>query len=265
MVEKTTSAEWFAQEIAADFTAFVGKIYPEFDDRLHVKNHTYNPVWPTYGFWDWGFVNALAYIEVQVDPSDNVYIWREHYEPWLQLEEHINILKNRQNPPGFALAGTYADSADQEAVATVNTKFAACIALDEAKANWRQGIEVVKRFLKPRDTGLLDPYDTPIMKPKLFVDPSCINTIKEFQNYKMKRQPTTGTDPQEKAEKKNDHAMDAIRYGLMHLFELGAKYHLSEIYGVPQRYSPTEQDGHPTKMVLASTGSRGHFTRNKEF
>ena len=265
---KTMSPEWFAQEIGAEFTSFVGKIYPEFDERIHVKNIEYRPELANYMFFDWGFVNPLAALDVQVDAFDNVFIWREHYKPWIRLEEHLAYFKNeRVDPESYRLNCTYGDSADQEAVMTVNTQFAPCVALDEAKQNWRQGVEVVKRFLIPRESGKKNEYGEPTKEPMLYIDPSCTNTIKEFINYKMAKAPRTGTsDAQEKPEKKDDHAMDALRYGLMHLFELGANYHLDQVYGNPK--SQVEKDSEETSGVRASTfgtPSSGIFSRGMEF
>lgn len=265
IMHRTMSPEWFSQEIGAEFTSFVGKIYPEFDERLHVRKHVYRPDWPNYMFWDWGFVNPLAALDVQIDPSDNVYIWRERYEANYRLEEHIEFMKNdRPDPEGYKVDCSYGDSADQEAVMTVNMKFGPCIAEDAAKQNWRQGVEVVKRFLKPEPTGRVDDYGTPIMKPHLFIDPSCKNTIKEWMNYKMAEAARGGrTDAREAPVKKDDHSMDAIRYGLMHLFELGARYHLDSVYGTPR--SSVFEDEH--LGITASLGSRsaGIFQRGKDF
>jgi hypothetical protein len=267
MLRETMSEEWFSQEIGAEFTSFVGKVYPEFDERLHVKNLTYRPELQNYMFWDWGFVNPLAALDVQIDSFDNVYIWREHYKPWIRLEEHIHYMKTeRQNPESYRVDCSYGDSADQEAVQTVNVLFGPCFALEEAKVNWRQGVEVVKRFLKPRATEGKNQWGEPVHEPKLYIDPSCTNTIKEFMNYKMAEAPRTGTsDAMEKPRKKDDHSMDAIRYGLMHLFELGAKYHLEDVYGRPT--APGVFDSEPTNNVTASLGSAtgGIFQRGKEF
>lgn len=268
-LKRTMTSEWFEQEIGAGFTSFVGKIYPEFDERLHVQHIDYNPAWENYVFFDWGFVNPLAALDVMIDPSDNVYIWREHYKPWLRLEEHLHFMKHeREDPKGYHINCTYGDSADQEAVATVNQLFGPCIALDEAKTNWRQGIEVVKRFLEPRNTGGLNEYNEPVMKPKLYIDPSCMNTIKEFMNYKMSKPPRTGTaDAKEAPEKKDDHAMDALRYGLMHMFELGAKYHLDEVYGRPttEVERRREADEGPITASLGGPAQSGIFDRGKVF
>lgn len=260
LLEATLSPEYFAQEIAAEFTSFVGRIYSEFDERTHVKPLVYNPNLPNYLFVDFGYVNPLAALDVQILPNDTVHIWREWYKPWLRLEDHIQAWKQREDPEGYKIETAYADSEDPEAIATMNVRGIPTFALPEAKVNWRQGIEVVKRSLRMRDTGNVDDFGDPILRPMLYVDPSCTHTIREFLNYKMAEPPRTGTDPQEKPKKKEDHAMDAIRYGLMHYFELGAKYHLSDIYSVSSVFG-----SEPTSSALSVGREVGHFTRSKEF
>jgi hypothetical protein len=228
LLEKTTSPEWFMQEIGADFASFVGKVYGEWAEEIHVQKVEFRSGLPNYIAFDWGFVNPLAAIEFQVTPNDEVRIWREHYKSFLTLEQHIDELKGRDNPPGYHLDGCFGDSEDPEAVATVSEKFAPCMALPEAKSNWRQGVELVKTFLRPREYTQ-DEFGGPIDKPWLTVDHSCEHVAREFNLYRVKKSPR-GLDPREAANKVEDHAMDAIRYGLMHLFVLGARHSLSEVY-----------------------------------
>jgi phage terminase large subunit len=48
----------------------------------------------------------------------------------------------------------------------------------------------------------------------LTVDPSCVNTIAEFESYAYNPRSLENDVPI----KANDHAMDALRYGVMELF-----------------------------------------------
>ena len=231
LLKKTTIHEWYLQEIAADFTSFVGKIYPEFDEQTHVRKIRYNPAWKNYIAFDWGFVNPLAAIEFQVDPQDNIYIWREHYIAYKTLNEHLVLMQGREQPSDYRVECCFGDAADPEAVAVVNQDFGPCLAMPEAKTNWRQGIELVKTFLQKREVGKADQYGTPLEEPKLFIDHSCENTIREFNNYRSAKSPSTptaATSDKNAALKVDDHALDALRYGLMHLYELGAQHHLSD-------------------------------------
>lgn len=269
LLEQTTATEWFLQEIAADFTSFVGKIYSEWDESIHVTKVEYDPALPNYIAWDWGFVNPLAAIEFQITPNDEIRIWREHYLAFHTLEDHFELMRQRPQPEGYKITQTFGDSADQEAVMRVNQKFGPCIALEEAKTNWREGIDLVKMFLKENHTGDNDEQGFPIMRPKLFVDHSCVNTITEFGSYRGKK-PTTSQDPQDKPQKINDHAMDAIRYGLMHVFKLGATYSLTDVMTMPEPrglYRP-DTDGyleHPREKVVAIGSGGGYFNMNESF
>ncbi len=234
MLEKTTTYEWFLQEIGAEFSSFVGRIYSEFDETHHVKRIPYNPAWKNFITFDWGYVNPLAAIEFMVDPQDNVYVWREHYKPYMRVEEHCAELRNREQPSDYHLDLAFGDAADPEAAQTVTQNLVACYAMPEAKQNWRQGIDLVKTFLKLYQIGDMDEYGTPKVAPKLFIDPSCVNLIREFNAYRAV-DTSRNTSPRESnsvgaAQRQDDHALDALRYGLMHYFELGVKHHLAEVY-----------------------------------
>lgn len=226
MLRETTSPEWFNQEIGADFNSFVGRIYGEFDEGIHVRSHRFNPDWPNYIAFDWGFANPLAAVEFQVSPRDTIHVWREHYKSWWRLEEHVDFLNSRINPDGYRLDLTFGDAADPEAVSYVSQHFAPCLALPEAKQNWRQGVELYKRFLKPRHDGIsYDEYERPILVPSYFVDPSCPEHIKEFGGYRSKEK-TEGKNEANAAgvaQRQADHTLDAMRYALVTLFELGAQ------------------------------------------
>lgn len=227
-LEHTLSTEEFEQEIGAQFGAFVGKIYPEFDETLHVKNVEYNPALPNYIVFDWGFTNPLAAVEFQVDADDNVYVWRIHYKAWLTLHDHLEIMRKREQPPEYKITMCFGDPANPEKIAEVAQFFAPCMGDPACKADWSEGVMLVKRFLKPQKTGLYDQYGEPILKPKFFVDFTCTDMIREFNNYRSKHAPK-GRNAPELPQGMDDHTLDGIRYGLMHLFKLGAQHHLSEV------------------------------------
>jgi len=43
LLKRTMSPEAFMQEIAADFSSFVGQIFPEWDVTMHVRNEVFHP------------------------------------------------------------------------------------------------------------------------------------------------------------------------------------------------------------------------------
>ena len=262
-IRMTTVEEWFLQEYGAEFSAFVGKIYSEFQETVHVKPLTFHPEWPNYFAFDWGYTNPLAAIEFQVAPDDTIYVWREHYKSGWRLQDHVNFLKSREQPEGYHWDAAFADAADPEAAATINAIFGPCWAEPEAKQNWREGVDLVKGFLRKRvplgDIApsaeelivVTDEIDGP---PGMFIDNSCTNTIREFNNYRAKQaQGNLPTNLREAAQVYDDHALDAIRYGLMHIYRLGLPGRLSDTV------APINKDAEGGYSKSENTDG-GHFT-----
>lgn len=268
-IERSTSKEFFNQEIAADFGSFVGAIYTDFDKEVHVQRHTFRPEWKNYIAFDWGFTSPLAAVEFQVSPSDEMWIWREHYMSYRTVKEHCDILKRREQPTGYHLDLAFGDAADPEAAAVVSRELVACVTDPMAKQNWREGIDLVASLMKSYDTGLVaDEFGTPIERPHFFVDPSCKETIREHQNYRRSAKATSATKESTTTaptNKQDDHTCDAVRYGAMHVFRLGAQHHLSDVVGEgnitdlpprPDRFDPYEGLG----VVSDFSGDSTFFT-----
>lgn len=251
LLRATTTPEWFAQEIGADFASFVGKIFPEWDESIHVSEVKYNPNWPNYIAFDWGYTNPLAAIEFQISPRDEIYVWREHYLSYTMLQDHIEILKNRDHPADYRIDLAFGDAADPEAAAYVSQHLVQCLALKEAKSDftWMDGINLMRSFMKPipQSTNPLDPdasilvvdeYGTPAPdRPRFFVDHSCKWTIKEFNNYRS-NEPVKGKNVPEFGHKMEDHTIDAIRYALIHIFKLGRLSSLSDVVNSTNSWRP---------------------------
>jgi hypothetical protein len=236
LTERTTSKEIFLQEYAADFNSFSGKVYGEFDEQVHVKAVSFNPLLQNYIAFDWGFAAPMAAVEFQIDSWGKVRVWREHYKTRMRLKDFLAELKYREQPDGYHLDLTFGDAADPEAVVTVSEDFAPCYANPMSKSGTsggtlesgkREGIELIKGLLKLQEVDQ-DEFGTPIEEPWLIIDNSCTNLINEFCNYRIAT-PVRGKDPREATYMKDDHALDALRYGLMHVIKLGATQKLSSV------------------------------------
>jgi hypothetical protein len=242
-IERTTVPEWFAQEYGADFASFVGKIFPEWEEKLHVKKVPFDPDLPNYMFFDWGYTNPLAAVEVQITPSDEIRIWREHYKSFMILDDHIRQLKNREHPDGYHLDLAFGDPAEPDSIAQVSRDLVPCVAIKEIKSeySWMDGIKLMRSFMKPipQSTNPYDPnssivvvdeYGTPAPdRPRYFVDHSCTNTIREHNNYRSK-EPIKGQNVPEIGQRVDDHTLDAIRYGLVYIYKYGALSKLRDVY-----------------------------------
>jgi len=244
LLKRTMSKEAFEQEIAADFSSFVGKIYPEWDINVHVVNQVFNPNWPNYVAFDWGYTNPLAAVEFQISPRDTIHVWRVHYKSHTMLEDHVRLLKNRDHPDGYHINLCFGDAADPEAVQYINRHYAPCVADGKAKDNWRDGVNLVRSFLE-RQIGE-DEYGGPIYGHALEVDPTCTDFIREMNNYRSPES-SKGKNVTEMAIKQDDHAMDAFRYGLVHIYRLGAMSSIADTMDLR-----SEPSGLVTKQQLTS-------------
>jgi hypothetical protein len=70
----------------------------------------------------------------------------------------------------------------------------------------------VKQYLKLRSHHQVDVW--PRGKPKLFIFRNCVNMIREIKSYRWKPQTESG-EQVDKPVKKNDHAMDELKYYIM--------------------------------------------------
>jgi hypothetical protein len=248
LLEQTTMPEWFMQEIGADFASFVGKIFPEWDEHSMVRNVLYDDTLPNYIAFDWGYTNPLAAVEFQIDREDRICVWRVHYQSFKTIPDNIEMMQRRDQPPNYHIDLTFGDAADPEAAVTVARLLnVPCLAMPECKSDysWREGIDLIRSFMQARENlyGLMviDEYGTPKEEePGFFIDFTCTDMIKEFNNYRS-NEAIKGKNVPEWGQKMADHTIDAMRYALVHIYKLGCLSSLADIYppnaGPPPGYS----------------------------
>lgn len=218
-IESVVSKGYFLQEYGAEFTSFEGQIYEDFDPMIHVCDIDYNPRWKNYLAFDFGFRDPFVCLDIMVDPSDNVYVWREYMVSFLSTWEHAVHLKNRENPDGYHVDGMFGDPRGADEIATIQLTMGNVYAPD---VPWTQGIECIKRWVKLQGDG----------KPKLFFDRhGCPNTIRQFEQLRHKEVKEGQNVRKEGQHDYDDHGPDALRYFFGPYFVLGANSHLSDVYG----------------------------------
>lgn len=224
-VRQSVSKAFWDQEYAADFTSFEGQIYPEFDEKLHVRPIQYNPNWRNYQVFDFGYVDPFVCLDIMVDDADNVYVWREYQVSYSSTWQHANIIKNRENPPGFHVDGRFADPSGADQIATLELVIGYCMA---ERVAWDQGVEAIKRWLKPLEGP-----------PKLFIDPSCQHLIRQLPQL-HKKEVKEGKNERAGQHDYDDHGPDALRYFFNHVFVMGQGMSLGDVYTPTYRGSEAE-------------------------
>lgn len=221
-IRNTVSKHYFDQEYGALFTSFAGAIYEEWDERIHVVEHAYDPALPNYLAFDYGFANPFCCLDVQIKPDGSFVVWREYYSRFRSTYDHANILKDRSNPPGYKVDGLWGDPRGPDEAATI-APILGYVASD-ATIGWKLGVEAIKRLLKQEMFG---------------VTAQCPNLIRQMGQLHVKergRQNSTiniseFTGDGNIQHKVDDHAADAIRYLVGPFVVGGAGEHISDIYG----------------------------------
>lgn len=216
-IEGVVSRNHFLQEYAAEFTAYEGKIYEDFNTTLHVKKIDYNPHWKNYWAMDFGFADPMVVLDVMVDPMDNVYVWREYQVRYRNTWEHCNALRDRKNPSGFHVDCIYADPRGADEIATIQMILGPVVA---RPVGWALGIEAVQRHMKIQPDG----------QPKLFIDPSCVMLIQQLEQLRFAAT-KEGVNSREKQHDYNDHGPDALRYFFSEHYVNRPHGRLSDVYG----------------------------------
>jgi hypothetical protein len=204
------SEEKFKQEIGAEFTEFVGRVFKDFDEESHVMDRPFNPRWPLYIATDYGFTNPNVALFIQHDNWDNVWVCGEYYQANRTSEEFARDILEDPNlnymlPYARML---YPDPEDPGASATLSDKWKVAIG-GNTGGMLQDRLDLIRRWVGIGPEFIEFNKDHPDWIPRLVVDRSCKNLIREMQDY---RYPETKSElnGHENPMKKDDHAPEAL-------------------------------------------------------
>ena len=208
-VSATMSDSELASRRFGKFSSSKGLVYYEFDESVHVIEPFEIPLeWYDTLSIDPGLNNPLSCHWYAVDGDGIVYVIAEHYKAGETIDYHAKAIKaqcERLNWP-LAVGGRYEalidSAAGQRTLASsksvVELFFDKGIAVNpRVNKDIFAGIASVKSYLVGEGYG-----------PKLYIFNTCKELIKEIKGYFW----ASGDSPQ----KKDDHALDELRYYLMH-------------------------------------------------
>jgi hypothetical protein len=177
-----------------------GLVYKDFRQDIHVIQH--DPLnldgW-IFGI-DFGFNAPAVVLSIGFDSDGRAYVMDEFYEPGFLTSEIIPEAESMQFMWGAMGAEMWADSAEPDRIQEFVNSGANCY---KANKDFELGMKEVAKRLRVQRDG----------KPQLFIHCRCKNTIEEFVRYAWPKA-TTLSDAPRRPMKKNDHAMDALRYAL---------------------------------------------------
>lgn len=185
-MEADMSAERFNQEVAADFTEFVGRVFKDFDEEIHVGDYPYRPDLPLYAATDYGWSNPFVWLAIQVDVFDNVYVVGEYRVTHKDTNEIARALIDI--PWARNASVLFPEPADPSETAVLEKALHVTVNKDTGgELKWR--LELIRNQLKYDWESEGHPDEK--RKPKLFIDRSCIGLplgdgglIREMQDYR---------------------------------------------------------------------------------
>lgn len=177
------------QEINAEFVSFDGLVYDMFDRSRNVK-HIDTDGWRTVNGADVGARNPTVVLVIRLAGDGRVHIEREYYQ---------------RGMGSTAILAMIEQAADESQPEEIYIDPSAAAYIDDLQSG---GYPAVKAN-NDVQTGIQ--RVTAAFADGLTIDPSCINTITEFESYQYSDK---GID-KDKPVKQNDHCMDAARYGIM--------------------------------------------------
>ena len=190
-----------------NFTSGTGLVYNEFDERYNVIEPFDVPYeWYDKISIDPGLHNPLSAHWYACDYDGNIYVIAEHYEKLQTVEHHANKIKeisSRLNWPtrNGKIEAIIDSAANQKTLAgtkSVTELFYECDinTCPYVNKDMFSGINRVKSYFK-----------NSLGERKLFIFKNCVNLIREIKGYFW------GNN--DAPIKKDDHALDELRYYIM--------------------------------------------------
>lgn len=209
-MEAGLTEEAFKQEIGAEFTEFVGRVFKEFDEEMHTRHLTYNPDFETFAAVDYGWTNPFVWLVVQRDHWDNLYVIGEFYKSHQRIDEvHLELLDRQLVPPNMRYFAP--DPASPGDTSILEEKLG-LQSMGNTGGEIKERLRLIRKWLAipPHLRHLADGHEG--KQPKLFVDAKkCPNFVREFNDY---RYPENKNDADkndaELPMKKDDHTPEAL-------------------------------------------------------
>lgn len=196
-LQDTYVGQFSEQELEGEFVLLEGLIYDEFrEDGYFVRRRDLSEFVDIWGAGDEGYVNPQVFLVLGLDGDGGVHVIDEFYER--KIRHTVAADEAQRLSAQYGFEDWYVDPSAAGLIGEMEERD---LAVQHANNTVVAGIQSVKSFLAAETAK----------GPGLTIDPSCVWTLSEIQQY-------TWMDYKagrpEKPVKSNDHAMDALRYGI---------------------------------------------------
>ena len=207
--KKSKPENSFAQEYLAEFRKMEGLVYPEFSRDRHIFDDftQRREKIETIAGVDFGHTNPMVLLPIEHDTDNHYWITKEWYKTGKSTAELIEVAKT------WNINVYYPDPAEPDRIEEMQRAGLNC---REVSKDIPKGIEQVRELFKAN---------------RLHIHKDCINTIAELESYRYPENDNEDKNDAEVPVKKNDHAMDAMRYALFMNAPANDNYEDYSLYG----------------------------------
>ena len=177
-----------------------GLVYPKFNSE-HIIDTSAKEYYRFVVSVDYGIENATVFLLLGVDMSDNINVLKEYYYSGRDTKKEKTDAEYTQDMEEFT-----------------KDYGIECVVVDPSASSFIVSLKQAGFIVKKADNSVLDGIRTVNSHfglNTLFVDRKAINTIRELQSYSWDTD--SAKKGAEKPIKTDDHACDALRYGVMEL------------------------------------------------
>lgn len=212
-MRRDMTEERFNQEIKALFTEFVGRVFKDFDEEIHVSDCVYRPDRPLYAAVDFGWTNPFVLLLVQTDVWDNQYVLAEYRTNHKTINEIAADMEHWHGGLAKQASIVYPDPAEPGDAEILGRALGARVE-GGTGGELRHRLDLIRESLKlyPEHASFED------QTPHLFIDRSCRGMpfddgglIREMQDY---RYPDSKDEQKKEAPenpmKLDDHGPEAL-------------------------------------------------------
>ena len=196
------SEERFRQEVGADFTDFVGRVFKEWDEEIHVRRLKYRRDLPVYLAVDYGWTNPFVALAVQVDRLGRINVLREYRQSERTIYE---IAEDLANDPIMSKVNTLYPDPAEPGDTEVLRDVLRCRVVKRTGGRVKDRLELIRQSLKTRPSGAKSDKQ----RPNMMVDRSCTGLIFEMGEYSYPDNPRGGAS-KEVPKDEDDHGPEAL-------------------------------------------------------
>lgn len=214
----------FQQEIMGEFRKMSGLIYKTFTRDTHMVDIPSLQGFTHFRALDFGFGHnaALGYFAVNPDGT-SIYMYDGLYRSQLDTEQLADTIKLKDS--GKHITNAWADSAQPQIIKDLEIKGVNFMPVEKGPDSVVKGIANVAQLLKVRaDTG----------KPTLMFAKELNWVADEFEQYRWVQNKNENSAQKEIPLKRNDDAMDMIRY-----FSMSYTKPMKDEDDIPQYQAPS--------------------------